>query len=308
MSNPPNMKRGRNTEVRILPAVVAVGAILLALKASGLAFDANAAQAPKPAAPAAAAAAAPAAAVVQPVTAAQAPATTTPKAGAPVSRPLPNGTPDPLAAINAALPNANAQTETPTASADPQQTDFAGGLSPAEMDVLTSLADRRDALDERQRELDTKANVLAAAEKRVDDKITQLKTIQAQIEALLGQREAKETAQLDGLVRIYTAMKPKDAARIFGSLNDEVRLGVAGRMKPDAMAGIMSALPADIAQKMTVELASRYKMPADTAAAAKAVTATPPTAPVVPAAPANAKPPASPAPSAQATPAKPPGG
>jgi flagellar motility protein MotE (MotC chaperone) len=140
------------------------------------------------------------------------------------------------------------------------------------MDVLTSLAGRRGALDDRQRELDLKANVIAAAEKRVDEKIAQLKALQAQIEALMGQREQRESQQIDGLVRVYAAMKPRDAARIFASLDDDVRINVAGRMKPDTMAGILAALPSEVAQKLTVELATRYRTPAAAAAAA----ATPP--------------------------------
>jgi flagellar motility protein MotE (MotC chaperone) len=150
------------------------------------------------------------------------------------------------------------------------------------MDVLTSLADRRDALEQRQRDLDLRANIIAATEKRVDGKIGELKTLQAKIEALLGQRDAKELEQLDGLVKVYTAMKPKDAARIFASLDDSVRLGVAGRMKPDVVAGIMAALPPEVAQKLSLELASRYKAPAPAAPAAPA-----PSASAAPAAPAT---------------------
>ena len=109
-----------------------------------------------------------------------------------------------------------------------------------------------------------------------------------------------EIEQLDGLVKIYTAMKPKDAARIFAALDDTVRIGVAGRMKADIMAGILAALPSDVAQKLTVELASRYKAPIDVtastaplpaAAAAAPVTmpATPPASPTA-AAPSNTAP------------------
>ena len=80
----------------------------------------------------------------------------------------------------------------------------------------------------------------------------------------MGQREAKETQQLDGLVRVYSAMKPQDAARIFATLDGDVRINVAGRLKADAMAGILAALPADVAQRLTVELATRYKGPPST--------------------------------------------
>jgi flagellar motility protein MotE (MotC chaperone) len=305
----------RATDVRFLPAVIGVGAILFALKAGGLAFGARAASEPAAAAPAAQAQPAAAATPAKPPAAAPAtPATAAANAAPnalPVAAPaapqatgpkLPNGAPDPTAAIKSALPNPPgkptlAETLNPKAPADGLSGDLTGaGVSQAEMDVLTSLSDRRDTLDQRQRELDLRANVISAAEKRVDDKIAQLKGLQATIEALLGQRDQKETQQLDSLVRIYTAMKPKDAARIFGTLDDNVRMGVAGRMKPDAMAGILTSLPPEVAQKMTVELASQYKLPV---AAAKAAAAVVPPKPAVPA-------PAAPAPAAAAP--KPPGG
>lgn len=269
----PQTRRRSNpsrADIRLLPAVIAVGAILFALKAGGLAFTASAA--PSPTAPAAAAPAKPAGAQTAPA----------PRAGS-----------DPLAAINAALPmpaKPIARTDV-SKPADELNADLAAsGVSSAEMDVLTSLADRRDALETRQRELDLRANIIAATEKRVDDKITQLKVLQARIEAMLGQRDAKETEQLDSLVKVYTAMKPKDAARIFSALDDSVRIGVAGRMKPDVMAGIMAALPAEVAQKLTLELASRYKAPPDLPVASIAAVAAQPSAPPVAAAGASAAP------------------
>ena len=245
-------------DVRLLPAVAGVAAILLCLKAGGLAFEASAATAPAPA---------------QKAATEHAPAPTAPQSSQAPTAPAPADATDPLAAINSALPmpanrppvagNQAAQAAAPAAAAASADS----GVSQAEMDVLTSLAGRRGALDDRQRELDLKANVIAAAEKRVDEKIAQLKALQAQIETLMGQREQREQQQIDGLVRVYAAMKPRDAARIFASLDDDVRINVAGRMKADTMAGILAALPSEVAQKLTVELATRYRAPAAAAAA-----------------------------------------
>jgi len=190
----PAAKRNTPTrnDVRLLPAVAGVAAILLCLKAGGLAFEASAATAPAPAQKAAA----------QPAT----PPAATPQSSPASTAPAPAAT-DPLAAINSALPMpANrppaSANQTPQAAAPAATASADSGVSQAEMDVLTSLAGRRGALDDRQRELDLKANVIAAAEKRVDEKITQLKALQAQVEALMGQREQRETQQIDGLVRV----------------------------------------------------------------------------------------------------------
>lgn len=274
-------RAGVNSGVRILPATAGVGAILLALKAGGIVFGASAAETVSIEAPKAEAAVPAQAPQAQPSVNVEKTALGAPEAAAaspPVT--LPNAT-DPLAAIGDVLPNREGKPliqppETLLGGASSPES-AEGGVSPAEMDLLTSLSERRNALDERQRELDLKANVIAAAEKRVDDKIAQLKALQDGIEKLLGQRDSKETESLDSLVRIYAAMKPKDAARIFESLDDSVRLGVAGRMKPDTMAGIMASLSPEVAQKMTVELAGRFKLtPAMTDAAAAAAASAPP--------------------------------
>jgi flagellar motility protein MotE (MotC chaperone) len=291
MSRNAKRRAAKNAEVRLLPAVIGVGAILLGLKAGGLAFSASAAtNAP--------AAQAEAAAQPKPTAAAG-------QAKAPAGAPTAKVQADPLAAINAALPIPPAKPTAPgDAAAKPADLppDLAStGITSAEVDVLTSLAERRDALEERQRQLDLRTNMIAATEKRVDDKIAQLKALQTKIESLLGQVDAKQVEQLDGLVKIYTAMKPKDAARVLSALDDSVRLGVAGRFKPDAMAGIMAALPPEVATKLSVELANRYKMPGDIASAAAAVKEP---APVAPAAARGAN--AAQAPAAGA--AKPPGG
>src|SRR4051794_29292216 len=120
-------KQAKATEVPLLPAVIAVGAILFALKATGLAFSANAATSEAATKPAATAPAKPGAPAPANASAAKAA--------------------DPLAAINAALP---VPAKSAKASEEPRTTeqlseDLAGsGISSAEMDVLTSLADRRD--------------------------------------------------------------------------------------------------------------------------------------------------------------------
>jgi flagellar motility protein MotE (MotC chaperone) len=139
--------------------------------------------------------------------------------------------------------------------------------SAAEVDVLSSLAKRRATLDTREADIEMRSQVLAAAEARVDSKITSLKQLQDQIATLLGQRDEAEKAQLASLVKTYTAMKPKDAARIFNNLSDDVLVPVAQAMKSDVLAPVLANMSADNAQKLTMKLAGRLKLP-DTAASA----------------------------------------
>jgi flagellar motility protein MotE (MotC chaperone) len=187
--------------------------------------------------------------------------------------------------------------------------DFAGGdeatASAAEVDVLTSLGKRRAAMDARETEIQTETNILAATENRVDAKIVQLKDLQTQIAALLAQRDAAQEKQVVALVKTYSAMKPKDAAGIFNSLDDSVLLPVAEEMKSDTLAPVLAAMNPDIARKLTVKLASKLTLP-DTAAAMAPVPA-PASVPAGTAAANQGPAPASPASSPGATAGKPKG-
>jgi flagellar motility protein MotE (MotC chaperone) len=178
----------------------------------------------------------------------------------------------------------------PLASAAP---DYAGGSddqigSASEADVLTSLGKRRRELDARQAALDTQQAMLTAAENRVDAKIGQLKQLQNKIAALLVQRDEAQKKQIDALVKTYSTMKPKDAARIFNALPDDVLLPVAAAMKADVLALVLAGMASDNAKALTVKLANRLALPqtADAVAPASA----PSTPPPAPAASASAAP------------------
>jgi flagellar motility protein MotE (MotC chaperone) len=168
------------------------------------------------------------------------------------------------------------------AQTDPAQDD-SETASASEVDVLTSLSKRRAELDSREQDIANREILLQAAEKRVDGKIADLKTLQSQIEQLLGQRDAAAQKQLDALVKTYSSMKPKDAARIFNDLDDQVLLAVAGEMKPDVLASVLAAMNPDAAQKLTLKLADKLKLPEEAAPPAApqpvAQTATTPPAP-----------------------------
>jgi flagellar motility protein MotE (MotC chaperone) len=147
-----------------------------------------------------------------------------------------------------------------TSSASDPASDATESGSASAVDVLTSLSRRRAELDTRERNLTTRENLIAAAAKRVDERISELKGLQAQLQTLLGQRDTAEQKQFDQLVKSYTAMRPKDSARIFNALSDDVLVPVAAAMKPDVLGAVLAQMTPDQAQKLTLKLAERLKL------------------------------------------------
>jgi flagellar motility protein MotE (MotC chaperone) len=150
------------------------------------------------------------------------------------------------------------------------------GVSPGELQALQNLKARRGQLDDREKALDTQLQLLAAAETKVDAKLKAVNDVKAQIQALLGQADQQQQADVERLVTVYEKMKPRDAAAVMATLDDKVRIPVAAKMKSAALAAILAQMPTLEAKKVTESLAQR----ADTAkqalnAAAQAPAATP---------------------------------
>jgi len=126
----------------------------------------------------------------------------------------------------------------------------------AEIAVLESLSARREELEKRAQALDLREQLLAAAEKRVEDRIAELKTIEEKIKTRIADTDRQNEAQMAALVKMYETMKPKDAARIFERLDMGVLLDVAKRMEPRRMSAVLAAMDPVSAQELTVELAT----------------------------------------------------
>jgi flagellar motility protein MotE (MotC chaperone) len=141
------------------------------------------------------------------------------------------------------------------ASADPLD------MTEAEIKLLQQLAERRQELDARAETLDRRESLVQAAEKRLSDKVGEMERLRSEIEDLLVKYDEQETQQLARLVNIYEKMKPKDAARIFEDLDQDVLLKVVERMNERKTAPILAEMRPDKAQQLTIELAEREDLP-----------------------------------------------
>ena len=139
--------------------------------------------------------------------------------------------------------------------------------SPGERAILGRLQDRRQELDERNRELDMRESLLKAAEKRLDAKVNELKDIEARIKVSSNARDEAEVQRFKGIVSMYENMKPKDAARIFDRLEMRILAEVATSIKARTMSEILAQMSPDSAEKLTVELANRANAQAKPASA-----------------------------------------
>ncbi len=130
-------------------------------------------------------------------------------------------------------------------------------FSKSELNLLKELAKRRDKLDLEKKQIQSREQVLKATENKIDQKVEELKKLQATLEALMQTYDKKEHSKILSLVKIYEAMKPKDAAKIFDELDMGVLLKVVTNMKEVKVAPIIASMNSVKARDLSLELAKQ---------------------------------------------------
>lgn len=123
--------------------------------------------------------------------------------------------------------------------------------------LLEQLSERKRELDARESELDTRESVLKAAELRLEAAIGALQREKEAIAIAENDRARERRDEIGALSTAYERMKPRDAARIFEVLDDDILIPVAAGMRTQALAGVLAEMSADRAKALTVALANR---------------------------------------------------
>jgi flagellar motility protein MotE (MotC chaperone) len=134
-------------------------------------------------------------------------------------------------------------------------------VTQAEFQVLQRLADRRLELDKLRRDLALREKLLAATEKNLNTKLTELNGLKTQIQGLFKKHDKEQETKLKSLVKIYETMKPKNAARIFEQLEMDILLDVVERMREAKTSLIFAAMDPSKAKAITSRLAERRELP-----------------------------------------------
>jgi flagellar motility protein MotE (MotC chaperone) len=186
----------------------------------------------------------------------------------PAAAPEPEAAPEkPEAATDEKPAEATAQADKPKTAAkeEPVKWRDAGdedpGYTAARQDILDDLAKRRQELDGREKAIVTREALLKAGEQELDRKFQEMTQLRKEIEKLLETQSEEEKARVASLVKIYENMKPKDAARIFDTLDLDILVMVLGQMSERKLSPIMAQMNPERARTVTIMLAEQKQLP-----------------------------------------------
>jgi len=129
------------------------------------------------------------------------------------------------------------------------------------VEMYEDLSQRRKEIEQTAKQLQVREALLKAAEQEVDQKVQELSKLKEEIEGLLNQQSEEEQKHVQRLVKIYEGMKPKDAARIFDTLDLDVLVDVVTRMSERKIAPVMAAMNPERARTITIMMAERKTLP-----------------------------------------------
>lgn len=111
-----------------------------------------------------------------------------------------------------------------------------------ELSHYSKLSERKQQLDLREQELAKLEEELQKQKAEVEDRISKLESIRTEISGVLKEKVEVDEQRVTTLVDFYSNMKPKQAAEVFNSLNEDLAVEVLGRMKKKNAAEIMNLL------------------------------------------------------------------
>ena len=143
-----------------------------------------------------------------------------------------------------------------------------GQLDAVEESMAAALRARREALDQRERNLATREALMATVEQRLAARAAELLSLQRDGDAEDAAARLRAESSWVTLAKLYESMRPRDAAEIFNELDMPILVQVVNRMSERRAAPVLAAMTPERARQVTAELS---RMRSQTASGGTAV-------------------------------------
>jgi flagellar motility protein MotE (MotC chaperone) len=131
------------------------------------------------------------------------------------------------------------------------------------LEVFAAELGRRQArLAEREEAIALREAAVKLVEERIGEQVARLESLGGELERLLGQASEDEKARIAQLVKVYEAMKAKNAALIFEPMGLDLLLPIVRGMRDTKIAAIVAEMDPAKARALTAELARARELPA----------------------------------------------
>ncbi len=129
--------------------------------------------------------------------------------------------------------------------------------SEALRNALEAVAQKDRKLAQRERILAERESQIELAEKSLEAKIAELEEVERKLSATLDLLEQEGKAARESLAKIYSGMKPDEAARILSNLDEDTVMRIFAGMKERNISQILPLVDRELAVALTNRLARK---------------------------------------------------
>ena len=122
---------------------------------------------------------------------------------------------------------------------------------------LSALQQKENEIRKKEDQLKEKEDRLGKLEKEVEQKVKDLLALQKQMQVLQNEKQENQNTRVRSLAKIYSTMKPKEAAKLMENLDDKLVMGIISTMTPDEAAAILALMEVKKAAKISEALSVR---------------------------------------------------
>jgi flagellar motility protein MotE (MotC chaperone) len=129
--------------------------------------------------------------------------------------------------------------------------------------MIETIENKNRKLKKREEELRIKEVHLEALEAKVRKDLEKIEKSISESKEQMGLQDEKTKENVDALIKVYSSMKPEEAANLVEAIDEDLALKIVSGMKSKIAGQVLSKLDVQVAKRISEKLAGKSKKPTD---------------------------------------------
>lgn len=139
----------------------------------------------------------------------------------------------------------------------PKLPDRTATLSPEMFQMMETIERKNQELKKREEDLQLKEQALKTLEQQVRGDLEKIERAIVKSQEQFGLKEGLIEKNINSLVKVYSAMKPDEAAAILGTMEEDIAVSIISRMKSKNAGQILSKIGGKTAKNISERIAGK---------------------------------------------------
>jgi flagellar motility protein MotE (MotC chaperone) len=134
--------------------------------------------------------------------------------------------------------------------------------NPETFRMIETIENKNRELKKREEELRIKEVRLEALETKVRKDLEKIEKSISESKEQMGLQDEKTKENVGALIKVYSSMKPEEAANLVEAIDEDLALKIISGMKSKIAGQVLSKLDVQVAKRISEKLAGKSKKPA----------------------------------------------